>query len=632
MEIVFSSISFSSLTRNKKPLDPADIGPGGIYHEKQAGLLCAMHTINNVIQENRISEEILRKTAKQLDKAAHRLTGGRSTDYRNYREDGFYNALVVQAVFSGLGFHVQAARASMLHLEDEMAVLANKARHWFGCRRLGDGWFDLNSCLSKPEYYEEHEIQELLISAEDQGYRLFVVRGDWLPTALEEDPSALTDAKRGCMRPMGYGRSTILCAPGLDQMVDENMKRTKDPQVPFWLGFSAHWFSPARFQHHPAGSAEDWQAAELGWRRKKVTVKKKSKNHATLQEAKVDHRQISEGKKEMSGNIMEVLQEEDIKEWFEEDIEDTEIALEDEPAARPIFVLAQVTLIVLFWLIASCIEPGEHGWLFTVGGFENLLPGQTLCQAHSDCKDLRFQAWRWWSYQLTHTGVSHVGTNSFILLLCGLPLEQFQGTLRTFLLYNAGIFTGGIFNMVWNPHSQLAGCSAGNYALIFAHFAELGMNWKQSRYRWAKFCTLLLLVIFDIVQSTLTADFLGFGIGAVSHTAHIGGALCGLLIGVCLTRNLVVKRWELIRQVIAFILFLIILGIHFGLLSPWPPRSVHDPTPWCWARQVFNQTLWQDGEYHCVRCADDTCIARWSTQRWVAEVDWQLCEYQRGWN
>ena len=33
---------------------------------------------------------------------------------------------------------------------------------------------------------------------------------------------------------------------------------------------------------------------------------------------------------------------------------------------------------------------------------------------------------------------------------------------------------GGIFNMAWNPHSQLAGCSAGNYALIFAHFAELG--------------------------------------------------------------------------------------------------------------------------------------------------------------
>lgn len=40
-------------------------------------------------------------------------------------------------------------------------------------------------------------------------------------------------------------------------------------------------------------------------------------------------------------------------------------------------------------------------------------------------------------------------------------------------------------------------------------FQPPGMNWKQSRYRWAKFFTLLLLVIFDILQFTLTADFLG---------------------------------------------------------------------------------------------------------------------------
>ena len=46
MDIVFSSISFSSLTRNKKPLDPADIGPGGIYHEKQAGWLHQKHKTN----------------------------------------------------------------------------------------------------------------------------------------------------------------------------------------------------------------------------------------------------------------------------------------------------------------------------------------------------------------------------------------------------------------------------------------------------------------------------------------------------------------------------------------------------------------------------------------------------------
>ena len=52
-----------------------------------------------------------------------------------------------------------------------------------------------------------------------------------------------------------------------------------------------------------------------------------------------------------------------------------------------------------------------------------------------------------------------------------------------------------------------------------------GMNWKQSRYRWAKFFTLLLLVIFDILQFTLTADFLGRLDG--ERWGHILGALNG---------------------------------------------------------------------------------------------------------
>lgn len=258
MDIVFSGISFSGLTRtNHKPPDPNDLGPGGIYHEKQAGQLCAMHMMNNILQENRVTEEILRKTAKQLDKAQQRLTGGRSTDYMNHRQDGFFNALVVQAVFSGLGYHAQVVRGSMIDIGEEMAFLANKARHWFGCRRLGDGWFDLNSCLSKPEYYADVEIKEHLQSAEEQGYRLFVVRGDWPPTSLEEDASALADAVRGCLRPLGYRRSTIVCAPGLDIMVDEKNKGVAEHQVPFWLRFSAHWFSPTRFQYHEAGTAED---------------------------------------------------------------------------------------------------------------------------------------------------------------------------------------------------------------------------------------------------------------------------------------------------------------------------------------------------------------------------------------
>lgn len=63
----------------------------------------------------------------------------------------------------------------------------------------------------------------------------------------------------------------------------------------------------------------------------------------------------------------------------------------------------------------------------------------------------------------------------FILLRLNVPffiIHQHDSNHQLFLSNWGG--AGGIFNMVWNPHSSLAGCSAGCYAIIFAHFAELG--------------------------------------------------------------------------------------------------------------------------------------------------------------
>jgi len=46
--------------------------------------------------------------------------------------------------------------------------------------------------------------------------------------------------------------------------VAEWLSGVAEHQVPFWLRFSAHWFSPTRFQYHEAGTADDWQAMSEG--------------------------------------------------------------------------------------------------------------------------------------------------------------------------------------------------------------------------------------------------------------------------------------------------------------------------------------------------------------------------------
>ena len=42
-------------------------------------------------------------------------------------------------------------------------------------------------------------------------------------------------------------------------------------------------------------------------------------------------------------------------------------------------------------------------------GYPGVLSG-AVSFIHLTPQDHRFQIWRWWSYQFTHTGVSHVGT------------------------------------------------------------------------------------------------------------------------------------------------------------------------------------------------------------------------------
>ena len=44
--------------------------------------------------------------------------------------------------------------------------------------------------------------------------------------------------------------------------------------------------------------------------------------------------------------------------------------------------------------------------------------------------------------------------NSFTLLLAGLPIEQFHGTLRTALLFNIGIFAGRNGGMGGSKHGE----------------------------------------------------------------------------------------------------------------------------------------------------------------------------------
>merc|ERR1712228_581921 len=105
----------------------------------------------------------------------------------------------------------------------------------------------------------------------------------------------------------------------------------------------------------------------------------------------------------------------------------------------------------------------------------------------------RGEIWRWWSWQFSHGGISHVGLNTLLALIFGIPLEGFHGSWRMVLMFNLGVFGGSCAVMVWDVHRQTVGMSGGVYALLGIMLADLIMNWSQKSFRYC--CLMMLLFL-----------------------------------------------------------------------------------------------------------------------------------------
>lgn len=296
----------------------------------------------------------------------------------------------------------------------------------------------------------------------------------------------------------------------------------------------------------------------------------------------------------------------------------------------PVFTVLQAAVILLLWL-ASVVRTRQFN---ARSGLDLFFapPGQTLVVAHQDCEDRRWEAWRWLTYQFTHSGLSHMCSNLFILLLVGVPAESFQGGVRVAIVFNAGVVAAALLHFGSTPHSSMLGMSGGCFALIGMQCAELGMNWFQNRYRVVK-----LLVLAVMVGSMIFEADLGHMLHLserFDHWGHFGGLGMGLILGVVLGRKVHEEWRKTTAQVFCFAVAVLSIMLCCIWMTRWPPQSVWDSDSWCWARLVQNQSYFGDAAWHCVRCVTDKCISRWTrlSSGDPRRTAWTYCEEVAGWD
>ena len=74
-------------------------------------------------------------------------------------------------------------------MDTDTAFVINRQEHWLTIRKIGEHWWDLNSCLEKPDYVSEFKLDAYLSEFRSKGYTIFIAKGN-LPTSRSRDSSS----------------------------------------------------------------------------------------------------------------------------------------------------------------------------------------------------------------------------------------------------------------------------------------------------------------------------------------------------------------------------------------------------------------------------------------------------------
>lgn len=201
---------------------------------------------------------------------------------------------------------------------------------------------------------------------------------------------------------------------------------------------------------------------------------------------------------------------------------------------------------------------------------DSISPGSTdLRWVGLNCENLRVEVYRWLTYQFTHLGVVHVVGNVFVLVMLGVPLEGYEGSVHTCLIFNMGVITGALVWFVLAAHGNLVGFSAGCFALLGQHYEDLIMNWRERHFQRMTLFFLLLLTAAEIASWATAVDLSDLD---VSPACNFGGLLTGILLGSDVVRDRRVSHCEarLILLLGAFMLVVVGFCICWLFVNPFP--------------------------------------------------------------
>ncbi len=175
--------------------------------------------------------------------------------------------------------------------------------------------------------------------------------------------------------------------------------------------------------------------------------------------------------------------------------------------------------------------------------------------ANTGIQTLISEPWRMWTSNYVHIGIIHIGLNMWCLWSLGFLAERVFDRWTYFLTYTCCGIAGSLASLGLHPHRFGAGASGAIFGLAGALISALYLGHLPIHPRALK-STLKSLVLFAAYNL-----FFGAVVPAIDNSAHMGGLVCGLILGAVLAPRLTTppdernawRRWVFI--VAAVVLF-----------------------------------------------------------------------------
>jgi rhomboid protease GluP len=137
---------------------------------------------------------------------------------------------------------------------------------------------------------------------------------------------------------------------------------------------------------------------------------------------------------------------------------------------------------------------------------------------------LRGEVWRLITYMFLHGGWLHWLSNSWVLYQLGTLYEALFGSKRFAAIYFATGIVAGLASAMLHP-GPAVGASGAVFGIMGAFFFSI---WRSPLYRhqpWTR--SLLGQLLFWIAVNI----YIGYRLPFIDNTAHVGGLIAGLILG-----------------------------------------------------------------------------------------------------